>query len=154
RPVSAASRSRSTSCARARPAEHGFGTESGRQGCTGVGPTLTAAARPATAEAETGRACGPTSPAPEQPARGGPRWDGAAFTAAIVAAGLVVWAVAFDPAGLQPFTTRRAPVLGITVLLAAAVGWRARPPLPAALRALGLALLAWLALATVVSVDP
>lgn len=82
------------------------------------------------------------------------RREPATATATVVAVGLVAWALAVDPWGLRPFTTLRWPLLGATVLIAAAIGWRVRPPVPRAIRGLGLALLAWLALAAAVGVDP
>jgi O-antigen ligase len=108
-----------------------------------VGLTLTDLARPP-ADA--------TDDHPPGPATALPRSGSA--TAAVVAVGLVAWAVSVDPWGFRPFTTARWPVLATTVLVAVAVGWRDRPPLPRVLRGLGLALLTWLALATVFAVDP
>ena len=109
-----------------------------------MGPTLTVPPRPDVAL--------PNPDAPVDELATAPR--GAELTAAIVAVGLVAWAVAVDPWGFRPFATLRWPVLAATVLVAAAVGWRVRPPLPATIRVLGLALLGWLTLAAAVGLDP
>jgi putative inorganic carbon (HCO3(-)) transporter len=86
----------------------------------------------------------------EGSARASSAGRGAAVLVAVV---VFSAAVAVDPYGARPFTTLRWPLVAAGVLGAGALLWTRRPPIPRPVGVLGLALLAWILLATVAGAD-
>lgn len=97
------------------------------------------------------------TPAPARPEVVSPLVPAAGRTgswaAALLAVAVVAAAGAVDPSGLQPFTTLRWPAVATALLAAGAVAG-ARGATPDRLQRIGLAFGAWMAVATVLAVDP